>query len=134
MKILGIDYGTVRIGLAVGDTEVLLAFPIGTVQNIDGVIATIVEKAKEEGVSRIVLGVPRRLSGEDEKGETEEHVDHFLKGLREKTDIEIDTEDERLTTVIAERRRMDTGTKKKKFDLDSEAAVVLLETYMQRIV
>lgn len=133
MKLLGIDYGTKRIGLATGDTEVSLAFPLRTIPNDGQTFQNIITAIKEEGSERIVLGVPIRLSGIGNDGETEKRVASFLKTLEEKVDLPIDTIDERMTTVVAEKRRHELGLKKEKVEIDAMAAAVVLEMYMDGI-
>lgn len=133
MKLLGIDYGTKRIGLATGDTEGSFAFPLRTVPNDAGAIAAVVSAAKEEGADRIIVGMPVRLDGTSQAGETELLIDRFVASLVEATSLPIDIEDERMTSVMAERRRRETDTKRKDFDIDAEAASILLEGYLERL-
>jgi len=136
MRFLGIDYGTKRIGLAVGDNETGFAFPLMTVkaepesEAIDAIVSFITE----EKIERIVIGMPYRMSGEsDVKGETVMRVEAFIVALGERMHIPIDTEDERMTTAYVERMRRDSGMKKEHFDKDSAAAAAILDTYLSRI-
>jgi putative Holliday junction resolvase len=133
MKLLGIDYGTKRIGLATGDTEGSFAFPLRTVPNDAGAVVAVLRAAKEEGADRLVIGMPVRLDGTTAAGETEMLIDRFVAELSEATSLPIDIEDERLTSVIAERRRRETDTKRRDFDIDAEAASILLEGYLERL-
>ncbi len=133
MKLLGIDYGTKRIGLATGDTDGSFAFPLRTVPNDDAAIAAIVAATVAEGADRIVVGMPMRLDGVGRAGETELLIDRFVALLSEATLLPIDIEDERMTSVIAERRRRETEVKRADFDVDAEAASILLEGYLERL-
>lgn len=135
MKLLGVDYGTKRIGLATGDTSVSLAFPLKSVDvgDNDAVIQAVVDAAKEEDAERIVVGMPYRVTGEGETGDIEERVNEFVRSLGSATDLSVDTEDERFTTVIADRLRRESGRKGRDYDRDAKAAAVMLETYMQRL-
>ncbi len=135
MLLLGVDYGTKRTGLAVGDTETRLAFPLRTVGAASRaeLVAAVLATAKEEEAERIVVGLPKRLSGQGGAGETESAVIEFIEALRKTSGISVDTEDERMTTAAVERLRKDSGVKKKSFDRDAAAAAAILETYMQRM-
>lgn len=135
MKLLGVDYGTKRIGLATGDTSVALSFPLTSIEAGDGdddAVRVVGEIAAEEGAERIVVGMPYRMTGDSAAGETEELVAGFVSALRKTTGLPVDTEDERLTTALAGRRMREAGMKVGKGDCDAEAAAVMLETYMQR--
>ncbi len=132
MKILGVDFGTVRIGLAVGETDSGMAFPLRSISNDEGALEAIIRIAGEEGAGRLVVGVPYRLTGPGRAGETEKAVRLFIGGLEKKTDLPVDTEDERLTTALVEKMRRDAGVKPKDFDKDAAAATVILESYLAR--
>jgi putative holliday junction resolvase len=133
MKLLGIDFGTKRIGLATGDTEVGMAFPLKTVPNDALAVAQIAAVTAAEGTERIVVGVPRRIDGAAGAGETELLIDRFVAELTDAVPLPIDMEDERMTSVIAERRRREAGAKPGAFDIDAEAAAVMLEGYLERL-
>ncbi len=134
MKILGVDYGSKRVGLAAVDTETALAFPLRSIPSAQAgeLAAAIIAAAVEEGAGRIVVGLPRRLSGSGPAGDTERSVAELVGALRSKTALPIDTEDERLTTALVERERREAGLTKKQFDKDAVAAAALLETYVAR--
>jgi len=132
MRILGIDYGTKRIGLAVGETDSGMAFPLRSVPNDAAALDVIIRIAGEESVGRLVIGMPYRMTGAGAPGETESAVIAFIGGLKKKTELPIDTEDERLTTAMVEKMRKDAGVKPKDFDKDAAAATVILESYLAR--
>ncbi len=135
MLILGIDFGTKRIGLAVGDSSSSLAFPLRSVdaQPLPAAIASVLEVARAESVDRLVVGVPRRLSGAGEAGDTERQALAFADALRDESRYAVDTEDERMTTGLVERWRKMSGKKRGKFDKDAAAAAAIVETYMGRV-
>lgn len=135
MRILGIDFGTKRIGLAVGESTSPLVLPSRTVsaEPFDAAIDAVLAAAAEESAELLVVGVPHRLAkGEGPAGETELLVAKFVEALKAKTDIAIDTEDERMTSALADRWREMAGTKKGNFDRDAAAAAAILETYIER--
>ena len=136
MLLLGVDYGTKRVGLASGDTSLAMSFPLRTLQNsaaneaIDGVLAA----AAEVGAETIVVGIPYRMTGEEETaaGDSEERARAFIAVLGARTALPIATEDERMTSAYVDSVRRASGGKEKDFDRDAVAAAAILETYMQR--
>lgn len=134
MKLLGVDYGTARVGMATGDTDVSLAFALRSfaVESQTQIVEEVLSAAQDEESEEIVVGVPYRLRDDDEPGETEIAVLAFIEVLKEATNIPVATEDERFTSVIAERRRREADIPGKSFDTDAAAAVAILETYMER--
>ncbi len=135
MKILGIDFGTKRIGLAVGESTSCLVFPLRTVdaEPVAAAIDAVLDAARSESATHFVVGVPHRLAkGEGPAGETEILVAEFVEALKAKTDLTVDTEDERMTSALADRWRKMAGTKKAKFDRDAAAAAAILESYIMR--
>ncbi len=134
MKILGVDYGSKRVGLATVDTEVAMAFPLRSMPSArpGELAAAIIAAADAEAAGKIVVGLPRRLSGSGPAGDTEQAVIELVEALRSRTSLPVDTEDERLTTALVERERREAGLTKKQFDKDAAAAAALLETYIGR--
>ncbi len=134
MRILGIDYGTKRIGLAVGETDSGMAFPLRTLAN-DGNLARAVSEvaaaAKSEDCAAFVVGLPLALKGGD-AGETAALAKAFAAALKKLTGADVALEDERLTTALVERMRKDAGIAAKDFDRDAAAATVILESYLAR--
>lgn len=103
MKVLALDYGSARTGVAVSDPTGTVARPVGVVERAasEAGIARILELVREEGAERIVVGMPVTLRGE--RGAQAEETERFVEVLRAATDIPIDTFDERFTTKLAER-------------------------------
>jgi len=134
MKLLGVDYGSKRVGLATVDTETAMAFPLRSIPSAQAgeLAAAIAAAAAEEAADKIVVGLPRRLSGSGPAGDTERSVIALVEALRSRTSLPVDTEDERLTTALVERERREAGLTKKQFDKDAVAAAALLESYVAR--
>jgi putative holliday junction resolvase len=135
MVILGIDYGTRRIGLATGDSSTGLVFPLRSIErgsSLDEAIAAVLEAARAESAVHFVVGIPRRLQGGTQVGDTEREALTFVAALQAKTDLAVETEDERMSSVLADRWRLLAGTKKSKFDRDAASAAVILESYITR--
>ena len=132
MRILAIDYGSTRIGLALGDPTGTLARPLPFVPaKADAKLAReIVEIAKKNDVHLFVLGLPRNMDGTS--GEAATKVQAFAATLKEATPLPIKLVDERLSTVQASRQLQESGknTRKQRGQIDSEAACVLLQGYL----
>ena len=136
MRTLGIDYGDKRIGVAISDPLGIIATGIAVVgkgetfeQDIQEISSLI---NKYDGVSEIVVGLPRKMSGE--AGIEVEKVMKFVDALKLAFKINIVTTDERLTTVEAERALIETGMsrEKRKKVIDKSAAAVILQSYLDR--
>ncbi len=131
-RILAIDYGKRRVGLAVTDPLQLIASPLDTVAETDS-ITFIANYCSREEVETIVVGQPRRMSGE--LSEVEKDIVKFIEKLSEKlSDIQIVRYDERFTSKIAMQGLIDSGLKKKKRRdkslLDSSSASLILQDYL----
>ena len=132
MVILSVDYGRVRTGVAVCDRNEIIASPVEVIKETD--MSVLAEKisyiAKEKKAEMIVLGLPRNMDGTE--GESAENVRIFFFFFKEKTGLEVALHDERGTTVTAHRylNMTDTRGKKRKAVVDSVAAVIILEDYM----
>lgn len=134
MRILGVDYGAQRTGLAVGDTETGLAFPLAVLKATDCAVlaAEILKVAQTEGCGKIVVGVPQRLTGDGQPGPTQCEAMAVVLNLSALTDLPIETEDERFTTAYAERLKREAG-ESVRGGADALAAALILETYMERM-
>lgn len=126
-KILGIDYGKKRIGLAVGDTGPRLATPYKILQNrgLGFVLQEIRDICEKDGIEKAVVGLPLRLDG-SESGQTAE-TREFIRKLGEFSDIPIVIEDERLTTGAA--KSVGSG----KGERDHVAAMFILQSYLDKL-
>lgn len=132
MRILAVDYGDARTGLAVCDEREMLASPLATVEHWDPrqVAERAAAAAKEAGAGRIVVGHPLNMDGS--AGARAEKCREFADLVREVSGIPVTLWDERQTTVTAARYLSDTDTrgKKRKKVIDAVAATVILESYL----
>ncbi len=132
MRILAIDYGSQRIGLALGDPTGTLARPLPFLPaKADAKLAReITDLAKKEDAHLLLLGLPRNMDGSS--GEAALKVQAFAATLGQATTIPIKLIDERLSTVQASRQLQEAGknTRKQRGQIDSEAACVLLQGYL----
>ncbi len=131
-RILGVDYGQARIGLAISDELLMLAHPLETVKAGKDAIARIAEIVKDRNVGAVVVGIPRRMSGE--LGTAAEEALQFTEKLRQLVSCEVVTWDERLTTVAANRALRDAGKKTRdtRTYVDQVAAQMILQGYLDR--
>jgi putative holliday junction resolvase len=123
VKVLALDYGRARTGVAVSDPTGSIARPLGIVERAgsDAGIAEIARLAEEEEIDRIVVGLPLTLRGE--RGEQARETEHFVEQLRTATDLPVEVFDERFTTDLASAT---PGSAPE----DSLAAAHLLTTYL----
>lgn len=133
-RILALDYGLKRTGLAVSDPMKIIASPLETVPT-DELINWITEYLKKEEVERIVIGLPVNLDMTDTH--TTNPVKKFIKKLnRQFPQIPVSTEDERFTSKIAMQTMIMGGMKKKdrrkKANVDKISASLILQSYMSR--
>ena len=132
-RILAIDYGQKRTGLAVSDTMQLIAGALGTVDTKD-LEKYILNYVSKEDVSTIVIGKPTQLNGED--SENMKRVEPFYFRLKKLfPDKEITYYDERFTSVLAHQAMLQSGIGKKARQnnalVDKISATIILEDYMQ---
>jgi len=131
MRILAIDYGQVRVGIAVSDPLGIIAQPVKTLVNDPELIENIKKIVDEFGnVAEIIVGLPKSLSGE--LGPSAQKVLAFVETLKSSLTIPIKTIDERLTTKQAEKELIAAGLsrKKRKTVIDQTAAVFILQNYL----
>ena len=134
-KLLGVDYGEARTGLAYSDDLGLCAIAMGNVKsyNREKAAKEIALKAAEIGAELIVIGKPLNMDGT--AGEKVEAVKEFAAMISANTDIPIEFHDERLSTVSAHRflsEEMGVKAKKHKNIVDSLAAEIILQSYMDK--
>ncbi len=132
MKILAVDLGKVRTGLAVSDIGEVLASPLCVIaeKNAEILAGKINQICKDECISKIVLGLPRNMDGSE--GESAQNAKAFGKMLEEKTQLPVILLDERGTTITAHNYLNETNTrgKKRKSVVDAVAATVILQNYL----
>lgn len=131
-KILGVDLGTVRTGLAVSDLSGLLASPVGTLtqRDLDRLSEQVAQTAREQEAGKIVVGHPRNMDGT--RGESARRAEEFAEKLRTLTGLPVSLWDERMTTVsaIGILNQTNTRGKKRKAVVDTVAATIILQDYL----
>jgi putative Holliday junction resolvase len=132
-RILGIDYGRKRCGIAVTDPLKIIANGLTTVPS-HTIIEFLQDYTKKESVERIIVGLPKQLNGNP--SESMNYITPFLNRLRKVLpDIPVEMYDERFTSTIAHKAMLDGGMKKKdrqnKEIVDTIAASIILNDYLQ---
>ncbi len=132
-RILAIDYGLKRIGLAVTDPLQIMANALDTVA-VHEIFDYLSKYFAKEDVDKIVVGLPKQMSGEP--SESMQYIEGFVQGLKRKfPDKEIIYVDERFTSSLAQQTIRDAGLKKKarqdKALVDKVAATIILQTYLE---
>jgi putative Holliday junction resolvase len=132
MRLMGLDVGDKRIGVALSDEGAVIASPRETLERKGSQkdIAHLLELARREEVSEIVVGMPWKLDGSS--GPQAEKVSRFVEALRAATSIPVLTWDERLSTVGAERAMIeaDVSRAKRRGAVDRVAAALILQGYL----
>ena len=138
MRILGLDVGRRRVGLAISDPSGTLARPLKTLQVTDADLIEVVSSevlrlaGEDDGVAMVVVGLPRRLDGSP--NEQTVAVEAFVEALRVRLSIPVACEDERLSSREAESRLAvrERDWRKRKANLDAAAAAVILQDFIDR--
>jgi putative holliday junction resolvase len=140
VRVLGIDYGARRVGLAVSDATGLLARPLKTLDRsglgsdaalVDAVLVAVVDvSSDDEPLGAIVVGLPRRLDGSP--NDQTPKVEAFVALLAGRTSVPVVLQDERLTSVEAESRLAvrEKDWRRRKQMLDAASAAVMLQDYL----
>ena len=134
MVIMSVDYGDVRTGVAVCDKNEILASPVTVItdSNANSLTDKIISFAKDYRAEMFVVGLPKNMDGSE--GFRAEACREFAAKLKEKSGLETELYDERLTTVSAHNALNATNTrdKKRKAVVDAVSAVMILEDYRAR--
>ena len=133
-RIVGIDYGRKRVGVAVSDPLGIFASALETVHSAK-IIEYLKNYAQKETIVLFVVGYPINMNGTP--SEAAKDIDIFLKHLAKAfPDVPVVKEDERFTSVLAHRAMIDGGMKKqdrqKKESVDKISAAIILQSYMDR--
>ena len=142
MRVLGLDYGTKTVGVAVSDPLEITAQPLETIERksagklrqtlarIEAIIEEYGAAGQQEKIEKIVLGYPKNMNNTE--GDRCEATVIFKNDLERRTGLEVVLWDERLTTVEAERILMDSGVRRenRKTYIDKMAAAVILQNYL----
>ncbi|HLG35608.1 MAG TPA: Holliday junction resolvase RuvX [Bacteroidia bacterium] len=133
-RIIAIDYGLKRTGIAVSDSDGVIAFPLETVSSKETILY-LKKYLMKEKVDCIVVGMPRQINGSDSS--IAQQVREFIREVKNKIpNVEVKEEDERYTSVLAKRTLIDSGVKKMqrrdKSLVDVTSATILLQGYLEK--
>ncbi len=135
LRIIGLDYGTKTVGVAISDESLIIAQPLVTIERkhaskLRQTYAQIEAIINEQNVGLIVLGLPKNMNNTE--GERVEATRQFKENLERRTGLEVVFVDERLTTVEADRILEETGIAKsaRKEHIDKMAAAIILQCYL----
>jgi putative Holliday junction resolvase len=125
VKVVALDYGSARTGVAVSDPTGTLARPVGVVERVgtDAGLERLVDLIRSEGAERVVVGLPLTLRGD--RGDQALETERFVYTLRRAVDVPVEAFDERFTTDLAEQ---DPGGRN--LPEDARAAAHLLTSYL----
>ena len=134
MRILAIDPGSKRVGLALSDPTATIAQALATLPaEPSGTLpARIAQVARTNEAARIVVGLPRRLDGS--RGPEAKAAQHLADAIRKESGLPVELVDERLTTVAAERSLIAGGVRreKRRLTVDRVAATLILQAHLDR--
>ena len=132
MRILAIDHGTKRIGIAVSDELKMIAQPLEFIpaEPFTGFLARLKELLRDKEVELVLVGMPRNMDGS--YGPAALRTQDFVAALKEEVPVPIKTWDERLTSVQANRLLIQGGVRRKqrREKVDQTAAAILLQSYL----
>lgn len=133
-RVLGLDPGDARIGVAISDAARRVAVPFGTVHvgQPPGELKALAAIVADNDVTAVVIGLPRELSGKE--GPRSAHARAFASAIEAFVDVPIDFQDERLTTVEAERLLRAAGVvgRQRRENVDRTAATLILQAWLDR--
>ena len=136
MRILALDHGTVRVGVALSDELKILATPLEYIpaQPMPEFLTRLRQLIEEKGVELIVVGMPRNMNGS--YGPATERVKAFIEVVKTAVSVPIKTWDERLTSVQANKflDQAEVGQRDRKGKVDKMAAAILLQCYLDSLV
>jgi putative Holliday junction resolvase len=134
MRILGIDFGERRVGVAISDSRGTLSTPLTTLRRKDdaSLIAKLLEIVRQESIEGLVVGEPRRLDGS--RGAAAERVVAFADKLARAADLPCELIDEVLTSVAAKQRLREIGVDPRRHPerIDAMAAQIILQEALDR--
>lgn len=135
MRIIGLDYGTKTVGVAISDENEIIASPYTTIERkhatkLRQTYAAIEQIIEEYDIGLIVLGYPKNMNNTE--GERAESTKEFAEALERRTGLSVVLHDERLTTVEADRILEETGVahSARKQHIDKMAAAIILQNYL----
>ena len=128
---LGLDVGTKRIGVAVGDSIARIAQPIATIDVGENEVGQIQTYIKDHEVTDVVIGRPRNQAGD--KTDQTRLVEDFVASALRGSEYELHWQDESVTSVVAEERLKSRKKPYSKHDIDAEAAAIILQDFLETI-
>ncbi len=130
MKVVALDYGSARTGVAVSDPSGTIARPLCVVERAatEAGVARLAELVRAEQAERVVVGLPLTLRGEH--GAQARETEEFVEALRAAVDVPVESYDERFTTRLARTRPRDSPSDRSEPD-DARAAAHLLSSYLE---
>lgn len=131
LKLMALDVGTKRIGIALADSSIRIAIPFLTIEvenDLESVVKQIIELISKEEINILVVGLPRNQSGEETLQSV--YTKEFVKKLEYSVD-RIEFQDESLTSIQAEDRLKSYGKPYSKGDIDMNAASIILQDYLE---
>ena len=130
MRVLGIDLGKKRIGVALGDTEHHIAVGLPTIMNNREALNQLKEIVGRENIQKLVIGFPKTMSGQT--GEQVEYTCKWSDQAAKFLDINVEYIDERLSSKMARDGLAGMGKKLTREDIDQAAAVLILQSWLDR--
>ena len=132
-RILAIDYGRKRTGLAVSDVMQIIANGLASVSTHE-LLDFIIDYTRRESVERIIIGLPKQMN--NEVSESMKYIEPFVRNLKKRLpEMSVEFVDERFTSVLAHRTMLEAGLKKKdrqnKALVDEISATIILQTYLE---
>lgn len=135
MKIIGLDIGTVRIGIATSDIMEILAsaHSVYRRKSFNEDVRHVAELVTNLNAGAVVIGLPLKMDGSE--GQSVAMAREFGEALKEQVSVQVVYQDERLSTVSAERILIESGMRreKRKDTIDSVAATIILQTYLDKM-
>ena len=131
-RVIGIDYGEVRVGIALSDPLKIISKPLLTLTNDENLLENLEKIISEKNVEKIIVGYPIGMKGQ--KTLQTEKVDNFILTLKNKFDLNILVVDERLSSVSATNSLIKQGIKTghNKSLIDNTSAAIILQEYLDR--
>lgn len=131
-RIMGLDYGSRRIGVSVSDPLGITAQALESVENNETGMERLLELIRERHVTLVVVGMPLNLKGE--RAQKAKEVEAFIQRLKNRSQIEVVSWDERFTTTIAQQSLIQMGTRRKqrreRGRVDAMAAAIILQGFL----
>ncbi len=131
MRTLGVDLGSVRVGVALSDPTGTLASPLAVLPRTADLLDRLCGLAQEHGVGAVVVGLPRSLDGRERQAAAAARAEAAL--LADRVDVPVHLQDERLTTIVAHSSLAAAGRKarQRRGSVDASAAAVLLQSWLE---